>query len=188
MEKCAKVILSNRACNSIITDATDKGSIATGGILLGIKVDSILYVLESIDPGQNPVFTPASFEYDTLYVIHLAKVLSGQYAIELEVLGLWHYDPGNKDFFLNKNHGVNSKLKKINPGGAILGQIDIEPALRLTMYEVSISLEYTKVNFEVADHLIPDNLSKYKHADGIKMINLFQYCMPYVSWPIVPIF
>ncbi len=164
MNEQKKIIFSNRAFNSIVSETYDKIKTETGGILLGRIIDSIWYVVEVIDPGPNSIFTITYFEYDTPYVNHLAKAISKQYKIELAVLGLWHRHPGSMDTFSSTDDLTNSEFSRLLPQGAISGLINIDPDLRLTIYHVSLPLKYTKTSFEVGDSLFPDELLKYKFS------------------------
>jgi proteasome lid subunit RPN8/RPN11 len=186
MKNCTKIIFTNRACNAIISETIDKIPTETGGILLGQIIDSIWYVVESIDPGPDSIFTITYFEYDTSYVNHLAKVLSKQYKIELEVLGLWHRHPGSLDRFSSTDNSTNSTFARLNSKGAISGLVNIDPTLRLTMYHVSYPLHYEKIPFEIGDHLLPENLFKYKHSEEKNQINLNQHCQPFVDRSSIP--
>jgi len=162
---CSKIIFSNRAYNSIVSETYDKIKTETGGILLGRIIDDIWYVVEVIDPGPNSIFTVTYFEYDTPYVNHLAKAISKQYKIELAVLGLWHRHPSSMDTFSSTDDGTNSEFSRLHHNGAISGLINIDPDLRLTMYHVSMPLKYTKISFEVGDALIPHHLLTLKYTE-----------------------
>lgn len=164
INSCNKIIFSNRAYNSIVSETYDKIKTETGGILLGRIIEDIWYVIEVIDPGPNSIFTIVYFEYDTPYVNHLAKVISKQYKIELAVLGLWHRHPSSMDTFSSTDNGTNSDFAKLNMNGAISGLVNIDPDLRLTMYHVSFPLRYTKTPFEIGDLLIPFDLFKLKFS------------------------
>ena len=120
---CSKIIFSNRAYNSIVSETYDKIKTETGGILLGRIINDIWYVVEVIDPGPNSIFTVTYFEYDTPYVNHLAKAISKQYKIELAVLGLWHRHPGSMDTFSSTDDGTNSDFSRLHPNGAISGLV-----------------------------------------------------------------
>lgn len=163
---CSKIIFSNRAYNSIVSETYDKIKTETGGILLGRIINDIWYVVEVIDPGPNSIFTVTYFEYDTPYVNHLAKAISKQYKIELAVLGLWHRHPGSMDTFSSTDDGTNSDFSRLHPNGAISGLVNIDPNLRLTMYHVSMPLRYTKTSFEVGDALIPGHLLSLKYSEA----------------------
>lgn len=163
---CSKIVFSNRAYNSIVSETYDKIKTETGGILLGKIIADVWYVIEVIDPGPNSIFTVTYFEYDTPYVNHLAKAISKQYKTELAVLGLWHRHPGSMDTFSSTDDGTNTEFSKMHSKGAISGLINIDPNLRLTMYHVSLPLLYKKISFEVGDTLIPDYLFSFKYSEA----------------------
>jgi hypothetical protein len=181
MKNCTKVIFSNRACNSLISETLDKVPAGTGGILLGRIVDSIWYVIEVIDTGPRSTFNQPYLEYDTEYVNHRAKILSKQYHNDLEVLGLWRSHQENIDPLRITGKGTNDILANISEKGLLSGLLITNPEMRLTIYHVSSSLRNEKVSFEVADHLVPDKLFEYRHTEEIKLIDFYQYCLPYVS-------
>lgn len=163
---CNKIIFSNRAYNSIVSETYDKVRTETGGILLGRIIDDVWYVVEVIDPGPNSIFTVTYFEYDTPYVNHLAKAISKQYKVELAVLGLWHRHPGSMDTFSSTDDGTNTEFSKLHSKGAISGLINIDPNLRLTMYHVGLPLKYTPRKFEVGDNLFPSSLLELKYTEA----------------------
>ncbi|HVG16586.1 MAG TPA: Mov34/MPN/PAD-1 family protein, partial [Chitinophagaceae bacterium] len=186
MKNCTEIIFSTRACNAMISETLDKIPTETGGILLGRVIDSVWYVLESIDPGPNSIFTITYFEYDTPYVNHLANMLSKQYKLELEVLGLWHRHPGSLDRFSNTDNGTNAAFARMTSKGAISGLINIDPTLRLTMYHVGYPLHYEQIPFKIGDHLLPGRLFEYKHSEEKNQISLNQHCLPFVSRNTLP--
>ncbi|TDH18512.1 hypothetical protein EXU57_23225 [Segetibacter sp. 3557_3] len=177
MEKCTRIVLADRACNSMISEVVDRGSQETGGILLGTVVGSIWYVLEAVDPGPWPMLSPKNLKY----VNHLTKVLSRQYRIELKVLGRWRRDLENEDTLSSTKQVMNSVFSLSPAAPEVLALINIGPASRLTVYHLSDSQDISKVNYDVANDLVPENLFEYNHAEEIRKINLVQYCMPYVS-------
>lgn len=164
MNKRIKVVFSDRAYNSIVSETFDKIKTETGGILLGKIIDDVWYIVEVIDPGPNSIFTITYFEYDTAYVNHLAKVISKQYKIELALLGLWHRHPGSMDTFSSTDDLTNNEFLQILPNGAISCLVNIDPNFRITVYYVSFPLQYTKLTFEVGDILFPPNLLNYKYS------------------------
>jgi proteasome lid subunit RPN8/RPN11 len=164
---CSKIIFTNRAYYSILSETYDKIRTETGGILLGRIVGDIWYVIEVIDPGPNSTLKPAYFEYDTAYVNHLAKVVSKLYKFELAVLGLWHRHPGSMDTFSSTDDLTNSEFSEGHPKGAISGLVNIDPDFRLTMYHVSMPLKYIITPFEIGNSLTPSNLLSFKYEGVI---------------------
>ena len=164
---CREIIFSDRACNAIVSETFDKVETETGGILLGKIVDDIWYVIEVIDPGPNSIFTVTYFEYDTIYVNHLAKTISKQYETELAVLGLWHRHPGSMDTFSSTDDLTNSEFSKLNSKGAISGIVNIDPEFRLSMFHISLPLKYTSTIFKTGDFLLPANLLTLKFKGNV---------------------
>jgi integrative and conjugative element protein (TIGR02256 family) len=158
-----KIIFSDRAINAIKTETFDKIKTETGGILLGIKDEQKWYVIESIDPGPNSIFSVSYFEYDTDYVNHLAKVISKQYKNELCVLGLWHRHPGSLDSFSSTDDETNKTFSKISKSGIISGIVNLDKDFRLTLYHVPHNIKYNKVDFDFDNSSIPKSYFIYKN-------------------------
>lgn len=161
MKDCTTVIISSRACNSLVSETIAKVPEKTGGILLGKIIGPAWYIIESIDPGPNPAFTRAFVHYDMEYVNHLTKVLSARYFTNLEILGHWHNQADSIETLSKAEHPTNNAFEYLPQQGFMLGLLNTEP-MRLAMYRITFPLKYEKVGFEVGDHLIPDNLFKYK--------------------------
>ena len=94
-----KVVFSNRAFTSILSETTEKIKTETGGLFLGTVEDDVWYVIESIDPGPKSIFEVAYFEYDQKYTQHLINKIANLYNHRLTLIGLWYshieYDIGD---------------------------------------------------------------------------------------------
>ena len=164
--KSNKVIFSTRAYNAVICGTYSRVDTETGGIFLGQILDGTWYILESIDPGPNSIFTLTRFEYDYAYVNHLARALSIQYKIPLALLGLWHRHPGSMDSFSSVDDGTNTLFAKLCSGGSISGLVNLDPKFRFTMYHVVLPLAYRKVPIEVGDNWCPRVYFELRHFNG----------------------
>lgn len=171
--KCETVIISDKAYNAMIRESFARHPVETGGILLGYILDNGLWVvMEMIPPGINGVFQTAYFEYDQQFVNYLGTSVANQYKEPLQVLGLWHRHPGSMDFFSSTDDGTNSEFASRNPYGVISGLVNIDPAFRLTMYHLdhnpgtrSRNLNYSTVEVEVGDDLIPEEFFELRYVD-----------------------
>lgn len=180
---CQLVVFSDKAYNAIIRETFEWDPVETGGILLGHILDNGCWiVMEVLPPGYgeqlegNRVFHEFSyFEYNQKFVNYLAKSVSEQYEIPLELLGLWHRHPGSMDHFSGTDDRTNSLFAAQNPHGVISGLVNIDPQLRMTMYYLSsqnvlaghsFHLNYQKVDIEVGSDLIPDKYFKLRYYHG----------------------
>lgn len=171
--KCETVIISDKAYNAMIRESFARHPVETGGILLGYILDNGLWVvMEMIPPGINGVFQTAYFEYDQQFVNYLGTSVANQYKEPLQVLGLWHRHPGSMDFFSSTDDGTNFEFASRNPYGVISGLVNIDPAFRLTMYHLdhnsgirSRNLNYSTVDVEVGDDLIPEEFFELRYVD-----------------------
>lgn len=168
---CNLIVFSNKAYNAIIRESFDKDPVETGGILLGHVLDNGAWiVMEVLPPGINSIFQYAYFEYDEQFVNYLAQSVANQYKRPLDLLGLWHRHPGSMDFFSSTDDGTNTTFARQNPAGVISGLVNIDPSFRLTMYHldqpsgrISGRPEYTRVDVEVGDDLIPDEFHELRY-------------------------
>ena len=156
-----KVVFSDRAMAALMTETRQMISTETGGVFLGHKQDDVWYIIESIDPGPNSVFLKVYFEYDTPYINHLINKINKLYHCELDLIGLWHRHPGSLDTFTSTDDGTNTEYAKLNPGGAISALVNIDPEFRLTMYGVTLPLQYQELPYEVGDDKIPAQYLEY---------------------------
>lgn len=160
-----KVIFSKRAMTALLVETREKIATETGGVFLGKYVDGIWYVVETIDPGPKAIFKTAYFEYDQNYINHLINKISRLYNQQLDLVGLWHRHPGSLDSFSMTDDGTNSKYAELSSSGAISGLVNIDPKFRLTMYHVSLPLNYEKIEWMVDDELIPTEIQCLKENE-----------------------
>lgn len=160
-----KVVFSNRAFASILAETTEKIKTETGGLFLGTVEDDMWYVIEAIDPGPKSIFEVAYFEYDQKYTQHLINKIANLYNHRLTLIGLWHRHPGSFDQFSSTDDGTNAKYAALNQQGAISALVNIDPTFRLTVYQVDRPCRYSRIEYDVGDHLIPDRYLELKTPD-----------------------
>ena len=163
-----QVIFSNRAYTAIMTETLEKIKTETGGLFLGTVVDDKWYIIETIDPGPNSIFTVTYFEYDQKYTEHLINKIAKLYDKPLGLIGLWHRHPGSFDIFSDTDDGTNTKFAKIRKEGAISGLVNLDPDFRFTMYHVDQPCKYKRISYEVGDELIPPEYLKLKSPERLK--------------------
>ena len=157
-----KVVFSDRAFAAIMAETTEKIKTETGGLFLGSFEDGICYVIEAIDPGPKSIFEVAYFEYDQQYTQHLINKIANLYDKKLTLIGLWHRHPGSFDQFSSTDDGTNSKYAQMRKEGAISALVNIDPKFRLTMYHIDQPCRYSVIEYDVGNHLIPDEMLRYK--------------------------
>lgn len=157
-----KVVFSNRAYASVLSETTEKIQTETGGLFLGAVIDDVWYIIEAIDPGPDSVFEVAYFEYDQAYTQHLIRKIANLYSSKLDLIGLWHRHPGSFDIFSSTDDGTNSKYAAMREKGAISALVNIDPNFRITMYHVDQPCRYSKIKYIVGDENIPQNLLQLK--------------------------
>lgn len=165
-----KVVFSDRAFAAIMAETTEKIKTETGGLFLGSFEDGIWYVIEAIDPGPKSIFEVAYFEYDQQYTQHLINKIANLYDKKLTLIGLWHRHPGSFDQFSSTDDGTNSKYPRMRKEGALSALVNIDPKFRLTMYHVDQPCRYSVIEYDVGNHLIPDEMLRYKSPE--KFANL----------------
>ena len=165
-----KVVFSDRAFAAIMAETTEKIKTETGGLFLGSFEDGIWYVIEAIDPGPKSIFEVAYFEYDQQYTQHLINKIANLYDKKLTLIGLWHRHPGSFDQFSSTDDGTNSKYAQMRKEGAISALVNIDPKFRLTMYHIDQPCRYSVIEYDVGNHLIPDEMLRYKSPE--KFANL----------------
>lgn len=173
-ENCQLVVFSNKAYNAIIRESFDKDPVETGGILLGHVLDNgVWIVMEVLPPGINSIFQYAYFEYDEAFVNYLAQSVANQYKRPLDLLGLWHRHPGSMDVFSTTDDGTNATFARQNSAGVISGLVNIDPNFRITMYHLDHPTgrlmgrpNYSVVDVEVGDDIIPDEYFELRYFDG----------------------
>lgn len=171
---CQLVVFSNKAYNAIIRESFAKDPVETGGILLGHILDNgIWIVMEVLPPGMKSIFQYAYFEYDEVFVNYLAQSVANQYKHPLDLLGLWHRHPGSMDVFSHTDDGTNSTFARQNPAGVISGLVNIDPDFRITMYHLDHTPgrslgrpDYSVVDVEVGDDIIPEEYFELRYFDG----------------------
>lgn len=171
---CQLVVFSNKAYNAIIRESFAKDPVETGGILLGHILDNgIWIVMEVLPPGMKSIFQYAYFEYDEAFVNYLAQSVANQYKHPLDLLGLWHRHPGSMDVFSHTDDGTNSTFARQNPAGVISGLVNIDPDFRITMYHLDHTPgrslgrpDYSVVDVEVGDDIIPEEYFELRYFDG----------------------
>ena len=165
-----KVVFSDRAFAAVMAETTEKIKTETGGLFLGSFEDGVWYVIEAIDPGPKSIFEVAYFEYDQQYTQHLINKIANLYDKKLTLIGLWHRHPGSFDQFSSTDDGTNSKYARMRKEGAISALVNIDPKFRLTMYHVDQPCRYSVIEYDVGNHLIPDEMLRYKSPE--KFANL----------------
>ena len=165
-----EVVFSDRAFAEIMAETTEKIKTETGGLFLGSFEDGIWYVIEAIDPGPKSIFEVAYFEYDQQYTQHLINKIANLYDKKLTLIGLWHRHPGSFDQFSSTDDGTNSKYARMRKEGALSALVNIDPKFRLTMYHVDQPCRYSVIEYDVGNHLIPDEMLRYKSPE--KFANL----------------
>lgn len=165
-----KVVFSDRAFAAIMAETTEKIKTETGGLFLGSFEDGIWYVIEAIDPGPKSIFEVAYFEYDQQYTQHLINKIANLYDKKLTLIGLWHRHPGSFDQFSSTDDSTNSKYARMRKEGALSALVNIDPKFRLTMYHVDQPCRYSVIEYDVGNHLIPDEMLRYKSPE--KFANL----------------
>ena len=157
-----KVVFSDRAYAAVLAETTEKIQTETGGLFLGTVQDDTWYIIEAIDPGPKSIFEVAYFEYDQKYTQHLINKVANLYAKQLSLIGLWHRHPGSFDQFSSTDDGTNAKYAAMRKEGAISALVNIDPDFRITMYQVNRPCRYSKISYDVGNHLIPDEYLQFK--------------------------
>ena len=162
-----KIVFSDRAYLSILTETSEKVATETGGIFLGCYENDTFYIVEAIDPGPESTFQVAYFEYDQKYTQHLINKIARLYDHKLTLVGLWHRHPGNFDQFSSTDDGTNKKYSQLSTVGAVSALINIDPKFRITAYHVANPLKYHRIPHEIGDALIPEHIRKCKTVDNL---------------------
>ena len=157
-----QVIFSNRAYNSVVSEATEKINVETGGVFLGCYENEIWYVIETIEPGPKAVFQESYFEYDQQYVEYQINKAAQKYQAELTLIGNWHKHPGSLNEFSSTDDITNSEYAKLSTDGAISILVNTDPNFYITPFHMAWQLKYTKIDYKVGDELIPQNLLQLK--------------------------
>jgi proteasome lid subunit RPN8/RPN11 len=164
-----KVIISSKAYAAMIAETYTHPENETGGIFLGTRNEGVWYIFELIDPGyQRVVRERAYFEYDHVYVTHLAHVFHRIYRQPIEIIGLWHRHPGSLDTFSSTDDVTNRRFADMREAGAISAIVNLDPDFRITFYHVSQRLEYTSLDqVVVGDRQMPAGLMGLKRKEEL---------------------
>lgn len=164
-----KVVLSSKAYAAIIAETYTHPENETGGIFLGTRKGGVWYIFEVIDPGyQQVVRKRAYFEYDHVYITHLAHVYHRIYRQPVEIIGLWHRHPGSLDTFSSTDDGTNRRFAEMRAAGAISAIVNLDPDFRITLYHVSRSLEYTAIQeVVIGDEQMPTGFMRLKKKEEL---------------------
>lgn len=158
--ECNYIVVSERAAKAIISETLSHGRDETGGVLLGNFNNGIWYVVESIDPGLDIVNHSVNFEYDPVYVNHLAQKLGVLYHHPLTILGVWHRHPGSMDHFSFQDLDSMASMTNDARIGMISMLVNLDPELRMTFYYCNKSGEVMPVYYDIGDdYFIPEVLT-----------------------------
>ena len=153
-----RVVFSDSAYNAVVSEATERIGVETGGVFLGRYENEIWYVIESIEPGPKAIFQESYFEYDQQYVECRINKAAEKYPADLTFIGNWHKHLGSLYEFTPTDDGTNYEHAKMSDEGIIAMLINTAPSFRITPYHVSLPLKYTKIDYQVGDELIPEHL------------------------------
>ena len=153
-----RVVFSDSAYNAVVSEATEKTNVETGGVFLGCYENETWYVIETIEPGPKAIFHEAYFEYDQKYITKKINKTAQMYQADLTLIGLWHKHPGSLVAFSQTDDKTNSEYAKLSADGAVSVLVNIDPDFRMTPYHIAWSLKYTKIEYKVGDELIPEHL------------------------------
>lgn len=155
-----KVIISQRAYLSMLAEVYERVETETGGIFLGHRDGDTWYVLESIEPGPESIFTPTYFEYDDTYVTYRANKVRRLYKCSVDLLGLWHRHPSLMKTFSSTDDETNKAYSDML-GGAISGIVTLGNGFEITMYYVPHDVRYERIEWVVDDKQIPKEYLAY---------------------------
>jgi len=166
------VIFSERAYVALLTETLGEIKTETGGIFLGHYDKNKWYIIESIDPGPNSIFSSSYFEYNEEYVNHLANKINKLYKNPLKIMGLWHRHPGSMDFFSPTDNSTHEKYVNINPFGVISALVNIDPSFRLSIYYITndkgrLHIPKNTLSFSIGNDKIPNEFLLYNPSDEI---------------------
>ncbi|MCL2081927.1 MAG: Mov34/MPN/PAD-1 family protein [Oscillospiraceae bacterium] len=153
-----QIVFSKRAYLSVVSEVSRKTETETGGTFLGCHESGTWYVIETIEPGPNSVYTQSSFEYDQEYTERVMNEKALSYKSDMTLIGLWHSHLGSLDVFSTMDDEVNSEYAKLTENGAISVIVNIDPVFRMTAFHVTWPLMYSKLQCFVDDSLFPEHL------------------------------
>lgn len=172
LERCRKIVLSDRAYIQIYNESQERIQTETGGLLLGHFKDGVWYVVEASDPGINAKFYDAYHEGDDVYENHVCSVISRTYKYPLVFLGMWHRHPGSLDRFSGTDDRTNYKYAQAAGNGCISAIINYDPEFRITFYHAEQgdagNIFYTRVDVETGDDKIPGEILKIADVMDVK--------------------
>lgn len=160
-----RLYFSTQAYAAIYSETYAYKSLETGGVYLGKVENNSWYVIEVIDPGYEEILRqPAYFEYDKVYVTHLANIRARLYDQGLDLLGLWHRHPGSFDRFSATDDETHRLFVAQNPKrGIVSSLVNLDPEFRLTNYHVDGKIHHHKFkSVTVGDEHIPEKFLKNK--------------------------
>ena len=153
-----QAVFSNRAYNTVVSEATARVNSETGGVFLGYYENETWYVIEAIEPGPKAVFQEAYFEYDQRYVERKINKVAQKYQAELTLIGIWHKHLGSFNEFTTTDDTTNFEFAKLSDNGAISVLVNIDPYFRMTPFHVALPLDYRIIEFIVGDEHVPEHL------------------------------
>ena len=157
-----QVIFSNHAYGAVVSEATGKIGVETGGVFLGRFYSGIWYVIETIGAGPKAIYREAYFEYDQQYVEDRINEAARKYKANLTLIGNWHTHSGLNNTFSQMDNQTNSAYAELTADGAISALVNIDSAFRMKVYHVAWPLKYTEVGYKTGDEFIPRYLCQAK--------------------------
>lgn len=83
-------------CQEMITEASDRDPLETGGVLLGWRTGADVVVSHLVGPGPGAQHEPTAFHPDSDWQAARIAELYEQSGRRLEYLGDWHTHPGGR--------------------------------------------------------------------------------------------
>lgn len=110
----------------------------TGGVFLGHYHDNNCTIISMVDSGYDSVVRrPSYFEYDRVYVKHVANIIASSYKEPPRLVGLWHRHPGSLDSFSNTDHQTHRRFIDTTGSSIISMIINVDPIYRITAYRIT---------------------------------------------------
>lgn len=75
-----------------------------GGLLLGLKRGTKIYIIEAIETGKEDLHNEGELLLNMVNMEYLANILNGLYKEDLEIIGIWH----------KHNHNLNPPFSIID--------------------------------------------------------------------------
>ncbi len=95
MEIREKLVISDRAMETIERESRKQPKVETGGILAGKRLSDRVIVTHATGPGPEADLEPLSFHKDTRYLQGVLNLLFGYFGVNY--LGTWHKHPPELD-------------------------------------------------------------------------------------------